>query len=416
MQKRAAHVSRLGKYIGAFELVAWSAMEQVHVHLVCGCTVHNLRDFFGGGLPNPPADAPVHSFVACIVSHDGLTRSLFAVETTTCVPRFNHYVIGLPLKGFAHVPGDEPKVSAGQPLRAVSIRAGFGIVETQAAGDCGIDVMCYHRGTGRGALAFRGVRSKLAAFIRERVDDEVWQDVFRTCCEDDTWNPIVPSASVKLSSSSSKPPTKKAKLAAWFAHPYDLKAGKLSSSSSKPPTSLASGPVAKPLASPQGALVETVDESLLHLPAFQCSLLDSPRPLPPPDSPPLLPPPDSPPPLPPPDGPQPLPPPDSPPPPLPPPVERPSVAKWLSSMSKEELEKVTQDYSSFTAAKDEWLSSQPTAARPPPKTSKRESMRITKLDHRISIGLDFLRRHEDSSKGFVQGFVGGLVQSQPQVG
>ena len=67
-------------------------------------------------------------------------------------------------------------------------------------------------------------------------------------------------------------------------------------------------------------------------------------------------------------------------------------------MSKEELEKVTQDYSSFTAAKDEWLSSQPTAARPPPKTSKRDIVRITKLDHRISIGLDFLRWHEDSSK------------------
>ena len=69
---------------------------------------------------------------------------------------------------------------------------------------------------------------------------------------------------------------------------------------------------------------------------------------------------------------------------------RPSVHQWLQAMSPHELSAVTADYGTFSVAKAEWLASTPTAARPARGASKRQPLSISKMDHRIAVGLEYL--------------------------
>ena len=77
--QRALDVRRMGEYIGAFELVAWSVLEQVEVYLVVGGAAHDVREFYGPAYPMPWGSAPAHHFVAC---NFGIARRLMAVDTT----------------------------------------------------------------------------------------------------------------------------------------------------------------------------------------------------------------------------------------------------------------------------------------------------------------------------------------------
>ena len=175
---RMGEVKRLGAYIGAFELVAWGALEQVKVCLVIGGSVYDIRAIYGADIPAPPASAPVHYFVACRTGARGI---LFAVDTHKPVPVFNHYVIGVPLPGHEH--GSLDPVRGDSPLRVICARLGFAVVETQRAGDCGIDVMCFHKKYTRDSATFKKLRASLAAFVLARSLDPAWQQCFRACGE-----------------------------------------------------------------------------------------------------------------------------------------------------------------------------------------------------------------------------------------
>ena len=130
----------MGQYIGAFELVVWSALHSVRVRLIVGGSVHDMREWFMPTLPEPPAFAPVHHLVACNLGERG---SLRPVDTFASVPHFRHYVAGVALPGLSSKSLDHP-VSGSDSLRGVCLRMGFGLVETQCAGDCGIDALCHH--------------------------------------------------------------------------------------------------------------------------------------------------------------------------------------------------------------------------------------------------------------------------------
>ena len=55
----------MGTYIGAFELVVWSALRNVKVGLVVGGSIHQMREVFTPALPEPPDSAGTHHLVAC---------------------------------------------------------------------------------------------------------------------------------------------------------------------------------------------------------------------------------------------------------------------------------------------------------------------------------------------------------------
>ena len=178
MVRRALEVRRMGTYIGAFELVAWSVLRNVKVGLVVGGSVHQMREWFLPALPEPPDSAGTHHLVACTI---GIRGTLHPVDTFASMPTFRHYVIGVPLPGRSRTSVDPVSGSAG--LRAVCLRMGFAVVETQCAGDCGIDALCYHQGLPRNANELRRVRCELATFMEERAENPVWQDCFCACGE-----------------------------------------------------------------------------------------------------------------------------------------------------------------------------------------------------------------------------------------
>ena len=164
-------------HIGPFELVAWSAPRDAKVGLVVGGSVYQVREWLMPALPEPAASA-THHLVACNL---GTRGALHPVDTFASVPNFRHYVIGAPLPGRSRASVDP--VSGSFSLRAVCLRMGFGVVETQCAGDCGIDALCHHQGLPRNAGQFKRVRCELAAFMKDHAEDAAWQECFCACGE-----------------------------------------------------------------------------------------------------------------------------------------------------------------------------------------------------------------------------------------
>ena len=68
-----------------------------------------------------------------------------------------------------------------------------------------------------------------------------------------------------------------------------------------------------------------------------------------------------------------------------------TVHQWLKSLSKDELTAITENYGIFTAAKEEWLLKHQNAPRAPRGSTKRRANRLSKLDHRIAIGLEYMQ-------------------------
>ena len=415
--RRALEVERMGQYIGAFELVVWSALRNVRVGLVVGGSVHDLRQVFMPELPAPPSglSAGTHYLIACNLGERG---QLHPVDTHALVPVFRHYVSGVPLPDRDSSKSIDP-VSGSDNLRGVCLRLGFGVVETQCAGDCGIDALCHQQGRPRASGEFKRVRCELAAFMKAHAEDAAWQACFCACGES-KMNPSKPpsgpapsstsTGAASTSSSSKRPPSgksasalsKRARLAAWFKKPYDLKQSKekrwllgADRSVPKPKDSSKSGDSSlaqKCLFGSEFSGPKSRDSSKSEEP---------PEPGPPPEAPPPLPPPLE-------DPPQ----QDKPGPSLPetaivlwrPAAEAvgvstqcaltsrrgASVRQWLQSLPPTELAAITQDYGTFLAARDEWLSSLCPAEPSSGKKKNRNLQRLTKLDHRIALGLEYL--------------------------
>ena len=118
---RAAEVARLGTYIGAFELVVWSALEQVPVSLVVGGQAHDINQLFWSDYEKVSTELPCHYFVACNIGHK---RQLLAVDTFELRPRFGHYVVGTRVSTGEVVSSIGP-VRGTDSLRAVCLRLGL---------------------------------------------------------------------------------------------------------------------------------------------------------------------------------------------------------------------------------------------------------------------------------------------------
>ena len=242
---RSHEVQRLGAYIGTFELVVWSVLADVDVLLVVGGSVHSMRQLFlPSRLTVPTRNAAAHVFVASNLS---LSRQLMAVDTTGWAPRFGHFVAGTCLKGVKLDPSTSiGPIRGSESLRAACLRMGVGVVETQAAGDCGIDTMCYHVGCTRDVSEFKKVRARLAGFMQLHACEVEWQTCFKACDECDM-NPTTGKATAPgvltqdgdpsvgtsgAASSGSQGPaksgkapvsvSKRSRLAEFFERPYDL--------------------------------------------------------------------------------------------------------------------------------------------------------------------------------------------------
>ena len=81
------------------------------------------------------------------------------------------------------------------------LKHGLVVRETQACGDCGIDVWAFALGRERKPSTFLTLRHELAAFIKSKADDKVWQEMFEACAES---APMTVPDGKKTSSASAK--------------------------------------------------------------------------------------------------------------------------------------------------------------------------------------------------------------------
>jgi hypothetical protein len=108
-----------------------------------------------------------------------------------CLPVVRHYVIGVARENLDTTctvvpsPNAATASSGEHSLRALCASVGFGIIHTQMAGDCGIDVMAYFSSEPRTVSTFKSIRMRLAAFMDSVAFDPVWQNAYRACGEVD---------------------------------------------------------------------------------------------------------------------------------------------------------------------------------------------------------------------------------------
>ena len=177
MLARAANIRRMGVYIGVFEWLVWSELMQADVFLLYRECLVDLRKLYAPGLLNLPADCQIHTPIACKYTPQGLKLAV------NCVGGMNHYVVGLPVYGkkleatTAVQAGDVPS----SHFRTLCAMCGFGVLETQSAGDCGIDAMSFYAGLDRTSGQFKATRARLGEFIQHKCKCPLWQAIF-TCC------------------------------------------------------------------------------------------------------------------------------------------------------------------------------------------------------------------------------------------
>ena len=170
---RANTIQKQGVYIGLFEWLVWSKLQDCQVVCLMGGDLVDVTHVFGGGLALNTVNPPCHT-VLVSWDHD--------LVDWCCEGRFNgnHYLIGMPSDASpSETLAGLPKTSA----RVVASTVGWGVKKTIAQGDCGIDAMSFHANRERCPAVWQDIRDNLAAVIMSVTDREDWQDAFQACQE-----------------------------------------------------------------------------------------------------------------------------------------------------------------------------------------------------------------------------------------
>jgi len=418
--KRAAAVRRMGTYIGFWEWLMYSAMRGRPVELLFGSFVAHLHDFFPPPTPPPMGRSVRVAAVRLTDKGEALAETIpypigkkASASAGGALPRVNHYLIGKKASASAgdagdHVPemagGHGPKTSGGHgpqslggpkppkrkqcAVRAASL-AGWRLLQTQACGDCGIDVMAYHDGHVRVPSSWRKIREELANFMTGVKDDVGWQCLYKACQEAE------PSSSTGASTTGASSTVASSSAASSSAGPFvgglALEATGLPHAVLGAPAVVAAGlselarpslPVGAtglPMSCGQGPLSPASPQAVAtSLPAVVATGPSaSGGHVPPPLPPPPLPPP-------------PLPHPEEPAPGVVDAVGPKAFVAWIQSLPRKRLDEVTSGLAAFLEAEDQWRAEQKAhvaGARSLPKGRFRLAQL---LNYKRAVGLRFL--------------------------
>ena len=198
---RAGQLSLVGAWIGLFDWLMYAALFKKRVLMLIGSNIIDIVKLLGGADFGLPANAPVCRVIAAWFE-GGVSYAV--VRGNSGAPRVNHYLVGTPLQGSAvkAIPGECSHhevnvVSGGSSLSAKASMStsrvlachaaackGWHMHLTQAAGDCGIDCMCFFENIERTQQSYRSVRSRLCDFIKKHAGEKWVQAAFAKCGED----------------------------------------------------------------------------------------------------------------------------------------------------------------------------------------------------------------------------------------
>ena len=190
MLDHATSVRRMGVYIGLFDFVVLSEVYQRRVFTYIGEGALDVRGVLASGLALLADVESVH-LIGCTVDLGGV---LALPEMKDGSLTMNRWVIGRQVDGVS-LPG----VSDESLESAMLVKHRLVVHETQALGDCGIDVWAHALEFPRKPATFKKLRANIAEFITSKSDDKLWQDIFEMCAESS--KTPVPGAELKSSAS-----------------------------------------------------------------------------------------------------------------------------------------------------------------------------------------------------------------------
>jgi hypothetical protein len=192
---RAEEVSRSGRYLGLFDLLVWSELQQAQVLVLLGTEVLDLRGLCGMSVDS---GRPVHCFVACQRTTSG---DLLAVSEASCM---NHWMIG-ERSGRSLTASPSSPLPPGTSVMVGAARVGWITKATNATGDCGPDVMAHWAGMHRGGLSWGTIRQRLSQFMVDNASVASWQAAFSMLGEAPAPRVVVPEASSASASACLEP-------------------------------------------------------------------------------------------------------------------------------------------------------------------------------------------------------------------
>ena len=185
IKDRAHAVSKDREWTGLFDLLIYAFLRKRRVLCCFGSQVVDLVKVFApwleGCIDNtkPPA-----RFLGCVVSGEKL---LVCKHDNGTMPTMNHWVIGVPVHGLcvevdAEGVSPEPPTTSSDAFLAAG-KVGWHVKETEATGNCGVDVMAYCDGSERTEESWQSLRALLSKCMLEISSSDLWHDAFKTCQE-----------------------------------------------------------------------------------------------------------------------------------------------------------------------------------------------------------------------------------------
>ena len=193
IQARAAKVSENREWTSLFDWLVYAFLRKRRVHVCFGAQVVDLVKVFAPWLEDHLDDTkPVVRALGCVIAGGKLR---VAKTTNGLLPKMNHWVIGVPIKGYCiDVEDDGAPIDLSASMTDASVAAGkigWRVKETDATGNCGVDTMTYGDNNcgvdtvacERNEASFNALRAELSQCMQDISHLDLWHDCFKVCQE-----------------------------------------------------------------------------------------------------------------------------------------------------------------------------------------------------------------------------------------
>jgi hypothetical protein len=178
---RAIQVAEPAEWIGFFEWFTIARFYKVNVLLVFGNNIFDVNDVFGKGFTKY---RPRSTWYVVGVKLDGTPKPKSAVKPGSCHLDVNHFMACVPItngcSGLPHLPIDLTKDvtftgSKRQSAKEACQELNLIAYETERYGECGIDIVAFHRKKVRGPGTWEKIRHEVAGCMLSHSADTMWQ-------------------------------------------------------------------------------------------------------------------------------------------------------------------------------------------------------------------------------------------------
>jgi hypothetical protein len=186
IRERAEDVCEDREWDSLFDLVVFAFLRKRRVHACFGAQVVDLVQVFAPWLV-PVMDnskTPIR-LLGCVAIGAHL---LVAKTMHGCLPKMNHWVIGVPIEGHCIDVDATPEGVVGDSTTYVDARlaagkVGWCVLETDDYGNCCMDALTHHDRKPRNQENWMATRQEIAFCMDSIADQDLWHDCWKACQE-----------------------------------------------------------------------------------------------------------------------------------------------------------------------------------------------------------------------------------------